>query len=551
MNKTSIYYFSLAAIAIGSLASCQDYENGFNAEQIRETVAEREFMNNFIARYGEIDPNHKWGFEQMSAFGSAETRGLVNITGGAGQSNVNTERNNWVSWGMNVPGWPNFDGKYYDSQNQTSYTTFSTDPGTDNIHPCGDVTDYEVDYVSRWFRTYKIGDEEFDKRRVSLNLSDFYIQNVSSDNDRVEYPEGNLITSILNQNNADFGMDHLMFKSIEANAYGNMWTHANDFNSGNSNHNPTIKLTPGENNTYTQSPKDKSENTNRVIKYVKSAGTVDFAYHSSFSTDGLYFNKWVLIRLEWVEEGIKREGYYLAFDYEASKSSGTVQYGPDGYYSNWIIKITPATYKETVEKTKVCRVMCEDLGNTFDFDFNDVVFDVSFEEINNNGTTYDAIITLRAAGGTLPIYVGKAPTNSDGFYEAHRMLGFDSSTPVNVGGEKSNTIANYRVSGLSEAKAELLDIYVVNNGETVTLTSTFGHNLGGNYNDNNNNSHQSPNPGIGSNKVPQRFCVPTTVRWMKECKFIEEGYPSFSSWVTNDTQYSTWYNNIGDPNKIY
>lgn len=51
----------------------------------------------------------------------------------------------------------------------------------------------------------------------------------------------------------------------------------------------------------------------------------------------------------------------------------------------------------------VIRVICEDLSVTqaSDWDFNDVVFDV--ELINNNT---QAQITLRAAGGTLPLWVG-------------------------------------------------------------------------------------------------------------------------------------------------
>jgi hypothetical protein len=50
-------------------------------------------------------------------------------------------------------------------------------------------------------------------------------------------------------------------------------------------------------------------------------------------------------------------------------------------------------------------VICEDLSVTqaSDWDFNDVVFDV--ELINNNT---QAQITLRAAGGTLPLWVGTA-----------------------------------------------------------------------------------------------------------------------------------------------
>lgn len=71
----------------------------------------------------------------------------------------------------------------------------------------------------------------------------------------------------------------------------------------------------------------------------------------------------------------------------------------------------------------VVRVIAEDLtwgSENGDFDFNDVVFDVKL--INNNTQVQ---ITLKAAGGTLPLYVAKQ--------EVHDAYGVSRTTMVNTG----------------------------------------------------------------------------------------------------------------------
>ena len=86
------------------------------------------------------------------------------------------------------------------------------------------------------------------------------------------------------------------------------------------------------------------------------------------------------------------------------------------------------------------RVVAEDLtasaGN--DFDFNDVVFDV---KLNNNPQYVE--IVLRAAGGTLPLYIGEG----DNAHEVHAEFGQDTGIMINTGGS-SKGYANC-VDGLS------------------------------------------------------------------------------------------------------
>ena len=98
----------------------------------------------------------------------------------------------------------------------------------------------------------------------------------------------------------------------------------------------------------------------------------------------------------------------------------------DGYYSDWIVTFLPAD-SNFEPSGETVRVVAEDLtasaGN--DFDFNDVVFDVSL----NKDKTY-ALIVLRAAGGTLPLYIGEG----DKAHEVHAEFGQSTGTMINTGG---------------------------------------------------------------------------------------------------------------------
>ena len=95
----------------------------------------------------------------------------------------------------------------------------------------------------------------------------------------------------------------------------------------------------------------------------------------------------------------------------------------DGYYSDWIVTLTEAKGSNPPPPGFVCRIIAEDLtvGENSDFDFNDVVFDVI-----NNGTT----IRLRAAGGTLPLYVANQEVHAA---FATKYQGITSTTMVNTG----------------------------------------------------------------------------------------------------------------------
>lgn len=173
--------------------------------------------------------------------------------------------------------------------------------------------------------------------------------------------------------------------------------------------------------------------------------------------------------------------YYVGLDYEATGQNPNQQEAADGFYNDWILKISPAIYKNTE------RIIAEDLGVSDDFDFNDVVFDVA----TNKGAT---IVTLQAAGGTLPLYIGGK--------EVHELFGVSTSTMVNTGNTEKAPV-------IFRLPAGEVDIVVKDQKVgTYTLRADIG-------------------------KAPQKICVPTTYEWTTERQSIESKYPKFSEWTGN------------------
>lgn len=626
MKRTSIYYFSLAALAAGSMASCQDYDP-FDDNTLQAITAEqkfqatlKEYTDNFEKRYGKIDPNHDWGMNMPGISGS--TRATVD------------NRNEWVSkYHLNVPGWPDtYYSKAVSGEQTNGYhsvsssgdnPSYSITVPTADRHPAGDVTDEEIQYVSWWFRTHK-------PTSIQVHWTDFYVQGISADNDRDS--DGNLINTIERYEKKESGWtrgqdDHsiytidyfsaaVMQPDIATSEDG--WDHVKNYNRNGSNSldavNPidmrkdTINwnLTSDYKCNYTNSENATVPTDNRLIAFYMSSGTENFRAHYPQDTgeqDHDWFYKyvngvkqdtrdqgeqsWALVHLAFVgPSGRIYDGYYLGFDYQCYKpetqdGEGNVNkycyHEADGYYSNWIFKLTPATPLEEPQLVDLSRrIMCEDLGNTYDFDFNDVVFDATYNisaddyagylDGSKSDSPIDITIRLQAAGGTMPIYVGSNPQAN---MEAHHLLGnHRSDTPVNVDAPSGATspiaIYHYKLefaggTTLDERKQALslnnIPICVVNSG-----------NIGGTYLTSSNTAWGSeyvpeinrPTPqNPGNVSAPRAFGVPVGVKWMKECEFIEEGYTYFSKWVSDMTNYgdgssNPWYKGpFGTTTKIY
>lgn len=210
----------------------------------------------------------------------------------------------------------------------------------------------------------------------------------------------------------------------------------------------------------------------------------------------------------------------------------------DGYYSDWIVTLNEAQRQDKTPDPDPTyysrRVIAEDLGtaeNT-DFDYNDVVFDVVQDETNTT-------VTLRAAGGTLPLYLvvfkegttideetysfDPSDSNIEWSQEVHAWYDVPTSTMVNTNnGTVSKDVPTPKVfTRLIEAG----DVHIfVNKGGFYEITARVG-------------------------RPAQKLAVGTDFKWLNERVSIidQTYYGNFLKYVKNEKvygadSYKLWYN---------
>ena len=337
---------------------------------------------------------------------------------------------------------------------------------------------------------------EFSKLRVgavnenNVNWADYFIYEVYKGD--TSYKDG-FGQDVIGSDH----MNHLQVKKAEGDLLppdNACWEHANDFNNG-----------------------DHHSKWNNIegATLMLNSGTLDFAYHSS--TDEKYHTEYIIIPGEKIDPSLAGF-YYVGFDFYATHPDGqennkNMDVERDWVFNDWIVRISPAEFKGAK------RIIAEDLADSeSDFDYNDVVFDATItkEQIPsmNYALKYVAHVTLRAAGGTMPLYIGSK--------EVHALFGVDTGTMVNTdNGTVTKPIvqfteilgdANYD-NVMAYSIKDILVKVLTNNGE-ITLESNVG-------------------------KPSEKLCVSTSYIWCKEREPIQEKYPYFKRYVTDRTV--TWY----------
>lgn len=164
---------------------------------------------------------------------------------------------------------------------------------------------------------------------------------------------------------------------------------------------------------------------------------------------------------------------------------------------------------------------CEDLGNTDDFDFNDIVFSVSHVA----GTT-EATVTPLAAGGTLEahIYYG----NQD-LGEIHQLLGQNGYTITNTNGSKGTAGEGIKIAVPTDFSMSRemggFKVQIKKNGQEAATIN-------------------APQNGT----APQMICIDNSTNWAWpiERTNISEAYPEFGKWGANYNTNPEWYKNSVD-----
>ena len=338
------------------------------------------------------------------------------------------------------------------------------------------ITPNEIEVVSQWFKDHK------NPVSTPVNLIDFFVLQVYNE---TKPCSGSDVSPA----------EHMNLISVEEN--GNA-VHINNLNS--------------------KSPAYTAENNKggfptNGIQYMENSSTAKWGFNDSNGTGNTL--KWDFVICAIEVDG--KVGYYVGYDYSSNKSDEGLALGKDGYYNDRILKVVPAVH--TTQK----RIIAEDLGasNGSDFDYNDVVFD-AFVYSTWNGVTgrneIRAAITILAAGGTLPIYIG----SKDDRFEVHEAFGVSTSTMVNTIAGKKNEYAPVQK-----------DIFIaVNNYDKeynvndIQVEVQYG---GGN----------SAILYTLKGEAPQKICVDPTFDWCDEYQNISTRYSLFKDYVGNPSV--RWY----------
>ena len=358
------------------------------------------------------------------------------------------------------------------------------------------LTDAQKDVVRKWFQTHK------NPQGQKVNWSDFFVEQVYKGGTNTEGSHSpeiyNTLKDGVETQNKVTGSNQMDWLACGSDATPSS-EHINNFNNGNGD-----------------------------IMYMYDYNTTCFGFHDSYGDNHFentyYYDSYVLIPGDIIDP-IVAGMYFVGFDYKTAKyDNGEIRVNPDGYYSDWIVRVVPGLNAPGKAK----RVMVEDIIDsdlksvqTSDWDFNDAVFDVRFEKSWVNGTPENnyqdghhqkyAIITLHAAGGTKYLTIGG---EGDKGVEVHKALGVETGTMVNTVKDQGVTrpVAIFRIPVAANVNnANYIPVYV---GSQIL--------------------------GAQKGKATQKLCAPTSTRWMQERKEFRLTYDKFKGYVNHGTP-EDWY----------
>ena len=229
---------------------------------------------------------------------------------------------------------------------------------------------------------------------------------------------------------------------------------------------------------------------------------------------------------------------------------------------------TPTIINEDPE-TFTWMLACEDLGGTFDRDYNDVVF-----RVQHVSGQESAIVTPLAAGGTLASYIFYVHPSTQAetcLGEIHQLFGF----PPALSGEYEPHNAGARFGGAgSSVTIKVPADWSMAKYSSDTFDSDSYYNMGGfelrtlplGVEDKGNLTVNSPEfsgasriPAPDDGAAPYIICLPysyvennkpstgwkteTFWEWPQEMMLIDYCYTDFPGWVSNHQQNKEWYKN--------
>ena len=333
------------------------------------------------------------------------------------------------------------------------------DPNYCNYEEPAAITEAEREFVMKWFKTNTKANE------TTFDFKNYFVQQVGYSND---------VYTTYNSNRAQITIpsnQHMNQIFANMNAEGTKSEHVNNFNA----------------------------DSGSIMLMENSETQYGFGYEESYGTDDKHVaNNYLMAEINVPGVGT---GYYVGLNYQAKKNGEGIDLKPDDWYSDRGLKSVPAKKKPL----KVdYRVIAEDLSvsDNSDFDFNDVVFDVTFDYPAGKTT-----ITLQAAGGTLPLYVGGQ--------EVHEKFGVSTKTMVNTGTGASKDPVSFELDGTFGHDANNILVQVEKEGVPLEITAERG-------------------------RVASKIAVSPNYEWCTEKQDIVDKYPNFSKYVSNPS-FDIWW----------
>lgn len=248
---------------------------------------------------------------------------------------------------------------------------------------------------------------------------------------------------------------------------------------------------------------------NNGCMLMMGSSTKDWSYESSQSSS-MRFHYFRMERIN--------GNYYVGFDFSAEGQNKNEQVKRDLIYNDWIVKIVPGKGEIVPPEPRryAVRVICEDLmaNASSDFDFNDVVFDVTYVE-NVNKTN----IVIKAAGGTIPLYIQGN--------EVHKLFqdAYPDAGIILPGDGVKGTMINTHASGGVEVGDVILtlngiiapkdiEITINNGGTSIPLKAEVG-------------------------QPAAKIAVDPSFNWLNERDNITQVCPDFPTFVKNGN--INWY----------
>lgn len=535
------------ALAAGCLVSCSVEDNDSAASQIKE-----DYTREFIKQFGTINPNQDWSvIEQKSVSVDLPKPSHVKIYEKQGDvyrvaANYKDVTKQTITFdgceGDNTPFLVDIDGAIYAAENgQTVAIGSASTKGATRASVIPDECAFiqrrspmTISLASNDYKMKNFPKDGVDHEATGMVAYDYARNVLRKGTTMTLYPvysnspykhvfgiyyyvngERVLVPIYEDKTESD---DLSFFASqngdmaypVEADAV-DCWqyTHTVTPSSPDGNWNVTYNPTEGDIFKFKSCPYDITATTTLSFGYYVKIGEKIYYSEANLNDDG---KKCFAVGTIMRSDGTDQNYNYLCFD------------DPDGDKDfNDLVFYTPIKLSPVIEDETEWTVACEDLGGSYDYDFNDIVF-----RVKHSAGSPTITITPVAAGGTLEARLYYKNQQISDEWHKHFGNGYESNVMINTGRVTEHTVKPISLVGIptdwsmkkftADPSAKDGDLSIVvrrADGQQCTVTC----------------------PSNGS--APQMLILPYDWQWPTEQTPITTAYPNFGTWGSNYKD-ATW-----------